>query len=365
MPVPRVITSVRVRITSNGWAAVVGASVMFAMAVQTQSVWMQVVGSALVGLLGISWLSLVALHGHVTVGVERLPRAAVGEQFDVKVSVRNKERLTSLPVRITSGVASEPSLFAPIVVYVDPILGGEQMVITVPRVATRRGAALLSTLTVAVIGPFGFFIKTVTGTHEAGFFAAPSPVRPLDLPALTGAELDGLGPMGPGLDVRGVREWRPGDAVRHVHWRSTARTGRLAVLEYGEPTVGTVGVLAAGTPGEPIFEAGVALMASTAMQTLSTGVVVVIPTVDRAGQTHQVQLLTLEAWHRAFAEMGLVAVPRPETVARMVDRVGAGGLVLVALGSGVPGEFRSHVESVASAAGVRILYVSDHLQGRS
>ncbi len=55
--------------------------------------------------------------------------------------------------------------------------------------------------------------------------------------------------MGAGLDVRGVREWRPGDAVRHVHWRSTARTGRLTVLEYGEPTVDMFGVLIAGTTG--------------------------------------------------------------------------------------------------------------------
>lgn len=349
------------RITSNGWAAVIGAGVMFAMASQTQSVWMQVVGSALVGLLGISWLSVITRHGYAGVWVSRALRATVGEPFEVELLVRNKGRLTSLPLRITSDVPSDPSLFAPVVVYVDPIPAGEQVVVTVPRAATRRGAALSSTASLAVIAPFGFFISTQTTTYEMGFFSAPSAVRPLDLPALTGAELDGLGPMGPGLDVRGVREWRPGDAVRHVHWRSTARTGRLAVLEYGEPTVGTVGVLAAGTPGEPVFEAGVALAASTAMQTLSTGVVVVIPTVDRAGQTHRVQLLTFEAWHRAFAEMGLVALPRPETVVRMVDRVGAGGVVLAVIGRGVPSEFRSHLESAASAAGVRVVYVADHL----
>ncbi len=61
----------RMRITSNGWAAVAGAGVMFAMAIQTQSVWMQVVGSALLGLLGISWLAVVARRPGLMVTISR------------------------------------------------------------------------------------------------------------------------------------------------------------------------------------------------------------------------------------------------------------------------------------------------------
>jgi uncharacterized protein (DUF58 family) len=34
-----------------------------------------------------------------------------------------------------------------------------------------------------------------------------------------------------GYDVHGVREWVEGESLHHVHWRSTARTGRLMVKE--------------------------------------------------------------------------------------------------------------------------------------
>jgi len=37
---------------------------------------------------------------------------------------------------------------------------------------------------------------------------------------------------GHGMEPRGVREYVPGDSLRHVHWASTARTGRLQVKEF-------------------------------------------------------------------------------------------------------------------------------------
>ncbi|GIG55872.1 hypothetical protein Lfu02_02440 [Longispora fulva] len=36
-------------------------------------------------------------------------------------------------------------------------------------------------------------------------------------------------------DLRAVREYVPGDEVRHLHWKATARTGRLMVREYADP----------------------------------------------------------------------------------------------------------------------------------
>lgn len=332
---------------------------MFALAGQTGSVWMQVVGAGLVGLLGVSWFAVVRRRGGVSVLVNRRPTATVGASFAVRVEVRNKGKRASLPLRIRSELPTTPVLVVPVVVYVDPVPPGEHVVVEVDSIAPRRGAEFLSTLTIDAIAPFGFFTSRRSLTHQVEFFAAPSAVPPLDLPRVLGAQLDGLGPMGPGLDVRGVREWRPGDAVRHVHWRSTARTGRLAVLDYGEPTVGTVGVLAAGTSGEPRFEAGVALAASTVMQTMSNGVAVLVPTVDRAANTHRVHWLTFAWWHRTFAEMGTVAVPRHETVDHMVDRVGSGGVVLLVVGAGVPAGFRNYVETVAANAGVSVLELAE------
>lgn len=351
----------RVKIAPNGWAAAGGAGLMFALAGQTGSVWMQVVGAGLAGLLGVSWFAVVKRRGEVSVQVHRRLTVTAGESFQVSVLVRNNGKRASLPLRIRSELPASPVLVAPVIVYVDPIASGAHLVVAVDRIAARRGAVLSSTLALDAISPFGFFTSRRSMTHPMEFFAAPSAVSPLDLPRVLGAQLDGFGPMGPGLDVRGVREWRPGDAVRHVHWRSTARTGHLTVLDYGEPTVGTVGVLAAGTSGEPRFEAAVALAASTVMQRMSEGVAVVVPTVDRATNTHRVHWLTFAGWHRAFAEIGTVAVPRPETVDRLVNRVSSGGVVLLVVGTGVPAGFRDHVAMAAANAGVSVIDLAETL----
>ncbi|OFW61130.1 MAG: hypothetical protein A2W01_00835 [Candidatus Solincola sediminis] len=42
----------------------------------------------------------------------------------------------------------------------------------------------------------------------------------------------GVSAKGAGMDYYGVREFRAGDALRHVHWRTTARRGELVVREF-------------------------------------------------------------------------------------------------------------------------------------
>lgn len=47
---------------------------------------------------------------------------------------------------------------------------------------------------------------------------------------------------GSGTELFGVREYRPGDSLRRIHWRSSARRGQLVVREYEPPGVQTLGI---------------------------------------------------------------------------------------------------------------------------
>jgi uncharacterized protein (DUF58 family) len=58
---------------------------------------------------------------------------------------------------------------------------------------------------------------------------------------------------GSGNELFGVREYRPGDPLRRIHWRSSARHGELIVREYEPPGVQTVGILC--DPDPPSREA--------------------------------------------------------------------------------------------------------------
>jgi uncharacterized protein (DUF58 family) len=53
-------------------------------------------------------------------------------------------------------------------------------------------------------------------------------------------------------DVRGVRPYRPGDSIRGIHWRSSARRGELMVREYdAAPSPELVLVVEPWLPKEP------------------------------------------------------------------------------------------------------------------
>jgi uncharacterized protein (DUF58 family) len=53
---------------------------------------------------------------------------------------------------------------------------------------------------------------------------------------------------GSGMELFGVREYRAGDPLRRIHWRSSARLGELVVREYEPPGVQTVGIFCDATP---------------------------------------------------------------------------------------------------------------------
>src|SRR5439155_1591409 len=49
-----------------------------------------------------------------------------------------------------------------------------------------------------------------------------------------------------GNELFGVREYRRGDPLRRIHWRSSARHGRLAVREFEPPGVRVLGIFLDG-----------------------------------------------------------------------------------------------------------------------
>ena len=53
---------------------------------------------------------------------------------------------------------------------------------------------------------------------------------------------------GSGNELFGVREYRPGDSLRRIHWRSSARHGQLVVREYEPPGLQSVTIVVDPAP---------------------------------------------------------------------------------------------------------------------
>jgi uncharacterized protein (DUF58 family) len=68
---------------------------------------------------------------------------------------------------------------------------------------------------------------------------------------------------GSGTELFGVREYRPGDSLRRIHWRSSARHGELVVREYEPPGVQTLGIFCDPNPAGPEVADQVARIAAS------------------------------------------------------------------------------------------------------
>ncbi|OLF11689.1 hypothetical protein BLA60_12230 [Actinophytocola xinjiangensis] len=133
------------------------------------------------------------------------------------------------------------------------------------------------------------------------------------------------------LDIREVRAYLPGDEVRHLHWKATARTGQLMIRDYADPHQPRFTVLLddrVGT-GERAFEEGVELAASLVVAAVnadhrcqlvtSGGVEVVAPSgPDAAGR-----------YLEALCVVGQTEAAGSPLVPGALARAGGGTLVVI------------------------------------
>ena len=82
----------------------------------------------------------------------------------------------------------------------------------------------------------------------------PIPIN-LDLPSSAGwginEAISGLS-AGAGIEPRGIREFAHGDSLRHVHWRSSAKTGVLQVREFQAGSQGAAAFVIQRTQGSDL-----------------------------------------------------------------------------------------------------------------
>ncbi|MEE6258198.1 DUF58 domain-containing protein [Plantactinospora sonchi] len=102
-----------------------------------------------------------------------------------------------------------------------------------------RGPLTVGPLTLHRVDPFGLS-RTGAGVGETALLR----VHPRQLPARPlagghrrhhheGVRTDNT--LRGSVDLQDVREYVPGDEVRHLHWKATARTGRLMVRDLADP----------------------------------------------------------------------------------------------------------------------------------
>jgi hypothetical protein len=103
----------------------------------------------------------------------------------------------------------------------------------------RRGVYRLSPVRAGSGDPLGMFNASQPHTGTLTITILPRPIKLHRLGFLGGADVGLRAPqhataVTEAMDFHGIRLWHPGEGMRRVHWKSTARTGNIHVVEWEE-----------------------------------------------------------------------------------------------------------------------------------
>ena len=165
-------------------------------------------------------------------------RVFENEEFVLETQVTNRGRL---PHFLLSLADTLPPLLevAERDDFVVPVLWpGESVVLPHTVRARKRGVYPLGPLRVWVSDPFGFFQRQAQVEAPAEAVVYPKPLPVYGELARTGMEARGMAAgersrvSESGLDFYGIRDYRPGDELRRIHWPATGHHNRLTVIEF-------------------------------------------------------------------------------------------------------------------------------------
>lgn len=171
----------------------------------------------------------------------------------------------------------------------------EKKSVSIEITPARRGVISMDGLRILLPDPLGFFQKCKPlETTPARLIILPKrfPVPKFEMPGSSAFRIGGeetSNSIGNSGEFVGLREYRPGDPLRQIHWKSWAHTGQPMIKELEDtfyPRYGLVLDTFPGHPDEHTFESMVSIAASFVVD-LSRGESL-LDLMFIAGKAHQI-----------------------------------------------------------------------------
>ncbi|WEV70136.1 DUF58 domain-containing protein [Bifidobacterium sp. ESL0775] len=214
-------------------------------------------------------MSLGNTKFHATLGVSD-DRITVGDTVRVDVNISNPGKSPTVSVRGDLPMGETHQRFR-----IPALAPGKAKDEQVEFRATSRAVLPVGPLKISKGDPFGIVRHEQSLSESVKVFIHPKTIVLNTLNSGIFRDLEGS-PSGQvvddDLDFYGLREYRPGDDMRNVHWLSSAKTGTLMVRQYEATkrtdTSITLGVNPADYSSEDEFELAVSVAASIGTECL-------------------------------------------------------------------------------------------------
>lgn len=351
------------RLTKRAFIVALVSGLLFLAGTTAQASWLFVIAA---GVFGLVFGSLFMRHHLKHAEVERtLPRRTrVGDEVRVGIGVTNKGKRSLPLMRLEDSFPA----FEPSAVLVERVDAGSTAHVELVKKAHRRGAFDSGEAQLTSGAPFGFLATRRRLAVASELLVVPRWVEMRTFPILEPSSfpsdvLHERARTGAGEEFIGVRDYRPGDPPRHVHWRSTARAGHLVVREFEEEVASRVCLVLSGedtgVPPTSVFETLVSAAASIGIYALQTGHPVDLVRAAPDGGVERIagpDRFALLDW---LARAEPVDAPLTKLAAESLDRVGRRGtVVLFTPTTGASAASVPHAIKVVQSSGSRAIVIA-------
>ena len=257
-----------------------------------------IVGLAAASLLLISVPFLLGRHSYdVSLEFDR-ERVVAGSTLEANLGVRNSGSRVSLPAMLDIPVGD-----GLVEAHIPLLRAGTEHRENLSIAAARRSIIVVGPMTIGRGDPIGILQRDHTWPDVQHIYVHPVTVSIPSTSAGLMRDLEGVVTstiVDSDLAFHAIRDYVPGDSRRHVHWKSTAKTGQLMVRQYEETRRSRIAIAIdldiTQYNSEDEFEMAVSAAASLALQAVRDGREVVITTSSRiprhvAHRVHSIQTL--------------------------------------------------------------------------
>lgn len=233
--------------------------------------------------------------GRGLVAQRQLPASGqTGDIIGGRLRLENTGRSPALLVHVQAGQVALPTQQRPApktavalvseAEHIVPVLRSGESIEFSPRwLLQKRGVFSLSPVMAGARDPLGLFAALFPRTPAQEILVMPRPLRIERLGLAGGARnspqtSQNANITAEALDFHGVRPWRAGEPIRRVHWKSTARTGELHIVEWEDSPGSDISVIfdahaiAPQSGGDDeAFESAIVMIASVGAYCLENG----------------------------------------------------------------------------------------------
>jgi uncharacterized protein (DUF58 family) len=229
--------------------------------------------------LPVIWLLFVAaffFKPALNVEIERViphNRFLEGTELDIVLRIKSHERIPTL--KVIEDIPPGLELVEGRKEHVLSLRPGEEREIKY-RVRVKRGIHEFNRVRLSYRDPLGFFRVDRNVEVYSEIVGVPI-ITDVPTPYSTKGTKITVGPLpsprvGEGVEFHAVREYQPGDPLKIINWKATARTGRIMANEYeSERKVDVVFIVDASYTGSLVFDHLIRAAASLMLNALNNG----------------------------------------------------------------------------------------------